>query len=83
MVAAPGAILGLLWNPKDISTCDIALFDGAGAPFDGSNRHIFRLAPPPPVDGFWSVTMYSAENQLFVPNPIDRYSFGDRTKGTV
>ena len=27
--------------------------------------------------------MYSAENQLFVPNKIDRYSFGDRTPGTV
>jgi hypothetical protein len=27
--------------------------------------------------------MYSAENQLFVPNPLDRYSLGDRTKGIV
>jgi hypothetical protein len=24
--------------------------------------------------------MYSAENQLFVPNAINRYSLGDRTK---
>jgi hypothetical protein len=81
--AAAAAMLGLLWNPAEISTYDIAFFDGAGAPLDGSNRYVLRFAPPPPVDGFWSITMYSAENQLFVPNKIDRYSFGDRTKGTV
>ncbi len=81
--AAGAAMLGLLWNPQDISTYDVAFFDGSGAPLDGSNRYVLRFAPPPPVDGFWSVTMYSAENQLFVPNKIDRYSFGDRTKGTV
>ena len=27
--------------------------------------------------------MYSAETKIFVPNPINRYSVGDRTKGTV
>jgi hypothetical protein len=83
MVAAAAAMLGLLWNPAEISTYDVAFFDGSGAPLDGNNRYVLKFDPPPPVDGFWSVTMYSAENQLFVPNPIDRYSFGDRTKGTV
>lgn len=67
VVAAAAAMLGLLWNPAEISTYDVAFFDGDGAP----------------LDGFWSVTMYSAENQLFVPNAIDRYSFGDRTPGIV
>lgn len=81
--AAGAAMLGLLWNPAEISTYDVAFLDGAGAPLDGNNRYVLRFAPPPPVDGFWSVTMYSAENQLFVPNPINRYSFGDRTKGVV
>ena len=82
-IAAAAAMLGLLWNPAEISTYDIAFFDGAGAPLDGNHRYVLRFAPPPPVDGFWSVTMYSAENQLFVPNTLDRYSFGDRTKGIV
>jgi len=83
VIAAAAAMLGLLWNPADISTYDVAFVDGSGAPLDGNNRNVLRFAPPPPVDGFWSVTMYSAENQLFVPNAIDRYSFGDRTKGSV
>lgn len=81
--AAAAAMLGLLWNPSEISTYDIAFLDGAGSPLDGNNRYVLRYDPPPPVDGFWSVTMYSAQNQLFVPNPIDRYSFGDRTPGVV
>jgi hypothetical protein len=83
VIAAAASMLGLLWNPAEISTYDIAFFDGSGAPLDGNNRYVLKFDPPPPVDGFWSVTMYSAANQLFVPNPIDRYSFGDRTKGIV
>ena len=27
----------------------------------------------PPVDGFWSLTMYDA-SFFFVPNPINRYT---------
>jgi len=82
-IAAAAAMLGLLWNPAEVSTYDVAFLDGAGAPFDGRNAYVLRFDPPPPVDAFWSVTMYSAETQLFVPNAIDRYSVGDRTAGTV
>jgi hypothetical protein len=38
----------------------------------------------PPVDAFWSLTMYriTPEGQyFFFDNPIDRYSIGDRTPG--
>ncbi|MFZ5832299.1 MAG: DUF1214 domain-containing protein, partial [Planctomycetota bacterium] len=83
MVAASGAMVGLLWNPKEISTYDLTFFDGTGAPLDGKKRYVLRFDPPPPVNAFWSLTMYSAENRLFVPNAINRYSVGDRTKGTV
>lgn len=40
----------------------------------------------PPVDAFWSLTMYRAtpEGQFFLfDNPIERYSIGDRTPGIV
>jgi len=81
--AAGAAMLGLLWNPKEVSTYDVAFFDGSRAPLDGRNRYVIKFSPQPPVNAFWSVTMYSAETQIFVPNPINRYSVGDRTKGTV
>lgn len=83
MVAAAGAMVGLLWNPKEISTYDLTFFDGTGTPLDGSHRYVLRFDPPPPVNAFWSLTMYAVENRLFVPNAIHRYSFGDRTKGAV
>jgi hypothetical protein len=35
----------------------------------------------PPVDAFWSLTMYDATDYYLVDNPIDRYSIGDRTPG--
>ena len=40
----------------------------------------------PPVDAFWSLTMYQTEanGALFLtPNSIDRYTIGDRTPGLV
>ena len=50
MVAASGAMLGLLWNPAEISTYDIAFIEGAGAPLDGNNRYVLRFAPPPAIE---------------------------------
>lgn len=82
-VAAAGAMLGLIWNPKAVSTYDIAFLDASGAQLTGANRYVLRLDRPPPVNAFWSVTMYDARTQLLSQNPIARYSIGDRTPGTV
>lgn len=83
VIAASGAMLGLLWNPLEINSYDVAFTDGAGAPLDGSNRYVLKYTTPPPVDAFWSVSMYSAATQLFVPNKLNRYSVGDRTEGAI
>jgi hypothetical protein len=55
--------------------------DGDGAPLDGSNDYELRLESMPPVDAFWSLTMYNVPDFYLVANPIDRYSIGDRTPG--
>jgi hypothetical protein len=55
--------------------------DGDGQPLDGANRYELRLTSPPPVDAFWSLTMYDVPDFHLVTNPIDRYSIGDRTPG--
>ncbi|MEE4121312.1 MAG: DUF1254 domain-containing protein [Paracoccaceae bacterium] len=83
LFAAAASMIGLLWNPAEINTYDLGFQDGNGAQLDGRNAYVLRLDPPPPVDGFWSVTMYSAKTRIFVPNPIDRYSIGDRTPDLV
>jgi hypothetical protein len=50
----------------------------------GPYRLHFPTGGLPPVDGFWSLTMYEAtpDGQFFlVANPAGRYSIGDRTPG--
>lgn len=57
-------------------------FDGARQPLHGSHRYVMRFEPQdlPPVDAFWSVTLYDADRFLYA-NSISRYSLGDRTRG--
>jgi len=47
-----------------------------GEPLDGS-KHNYTLTFPagqlPPVNAFWSVTMYDGKTQFLVKNPINRY----------
>ena len=57
-----------------------------GRMFKGPGPYRLHFPPGrlPPVDGFWSLTMYEAtpEGQFFlVPNPAGRYSIGDRSPG--
>jgi hypothetical protein len=50
--------------------------DAAGEPLDASkHRYTLTFAPGalPPVNAFWSITMYDGKTQLLVKNPIDRY----------
>jgi hypothetical protein len=35
----------------------------------------------PPVNGFWSLSIYQLSDLQLVDNAIDRYSIGDRTEG--
>ena len=55
--------------------------DGDGEPLDGSRCYELRLETPPPVDAFWSLTMYDVPDFYLVANPANRYSIGDRTPG--
>jgi hypothetical protein len=50
--------------------------DVGGQVLDGS-KHNYTLTFPagqlPPVNAFWSVTMYDGKSQLLIKNPINRY----------
>lgn len=53
-----------------------------GKQYNGINKYAihFELGQTPPVDGFWSVTMYN-EEKYFYDNPLNRYSIGEYTDG--
>jgi len=54
--------------------------DGTGRTLSGAHDYImhFPAGGLPPNDAFWSLTMGNAKN-FYVPNPINRYSVGDRS----
>ena len=56
-------------------------FDSAGQRLNGTNRYTVTFAKDavPPVDGFWSLTLYNKEH-LFEPNRLNRYSLGTKSK---
>lgn len=60
----------------------VAHLDGYGRQLDGRNTYTicFRKQDLPPVDAFWSITLYY-EKGFLVPNAIGRHSIGDRTPG--
>ncbi len=49
--------------------------------YSGANKYVmhFKNGEMPPVDGFWSLTMYDA-SYFFVPNAINRYTVSQRNK---
>jgi hypothetical protein len=67
-------MVGLGANPPEDAIYPIGI-----APADGSHRYVLHLAADalPPVDGFWSLTMYDQEG-FQIANPIDRFAIGDR-----
>ncbi|HEU4930292.1 MAG TPA: DUF1254 domain-containing protein [Candidatus Krumholzibacteria bacterium] len=70
------AVEGIYGNSKEEAIYPIYFADADGQPLDGSTyRYELYFAPGqlPPVNAFWSVTMYGAKNKLLVDNPLDRY----------
>lgn len=74
------------WNGIGINAPEDAIFmstylDGAGKRLDGANRYVlhFDAKALPPVDGFWSLSMYTPE-QKFVANAKNRYNVGSIDK---
>jgi len=55
--------------------------DAVGNPYSGSNKYVmhFNKGQLPPVNGFWSLTMYGSEF-FFVENPLNRYSLSQRNE---
>lgn len=73
---AAGAKAGIYGNDSVEATYPLGKFDSEGKPLDGS-QHNYTLTFPagqlPPVNAFWSVTMYDGKTQLLIENPINRY----------
>jgi hypothetical protein len=71
-----GAVLGIYGNSREEAMYPSYFVDGARKPLDGSQGgYRLRFAPGqlPPVDAFWSLTLYQLPQSLLYANPINRY----------
>ncbi|MGD0279575.1 MAG: DUF1254 domain-containing protein [Smithella sp.] len=73
------AIVALGANQPEDSIYPINVADADGKPLEGNNKYVmhFNKDELPPVEAFWSITMYDAEG-FQVANPINRFAIGDR-----
>jgi hypothetical protein len=69
------AVLGIYGNSKQEALYPAYYVDATKQKLDGTNRYTMRFAPGqlPPVNAFWSLTMYDEPQSLLVANPLDRY----------
>lgn len=69
------AALGIYGNTEAEAIYLPYYVDADGQPLSGECRYRLRFGPSqlPPVNSFWSLTMYAEPTKLMVANPIDRY----------
>ncbi len=65
-------------RPKD-AVYPTSTTDADGNAYSGANRYVmhFPKGQMPPVNGFWSLTMYN-DKYFFVDNPLNRYTLSQR-----
>jgi hypothetical protein len=80
---AMGAMLGIYGNSSEEAFYASQQKGPDGKVLDGRRKWVLRFPAGqlPPVSEFWSITMYNLPQRLLVPNPLQRYSIGDRTPG--
>src|ERR1700693_1560266 len=73
------ALVGLGANQPEDAIYPLNFADADGKPLAGKHKYVlhFDKDEMPPVNAFWSVTMYDEEG-FQVANPINRFAIGDR-----
>ena len=76
LLRAAGAKAGIYGNDAVEATYPMTRTLADGETLDGSKHNYtltFAKGQFPPVNAFWSVTMYDGKTQLLIENPINRY----------
>ena len=70
-----GAVLGIYGNSKEEAIYPAYFVNAEGKALDGHKRYALRFAPNalPPVNAFWSLTLYELPSSLLFANSLDRY----------
>jgi hypothetical protein len=73
------AMVGLGANQPEDAIYPLNMADSDGKPLNGANDYVlhFDRSELPPVDAFWSVTLYDSQG-FQIANPLNRFALGDR-----
>ena len=85
MFRALGAQSGIYGNSKEEAFYFGYQKDANGADLNGAEHNYilrFKLGEQPPVNGFWSLTMYQLPDSLLVTNPLNRYLINSSMLGS-
>lgn len=76
LLRAAAAKAGIFGNDAEEAMYPMATKTATGEVLD-TGKHNYTLTFPdgqlPPVNAFWSVTMYDGKSQLLIENPLNRY----------
>jgi hypothetical protein len=70
-------------NLQDDAVYPYTFVDSEGQHLSGANKYTLTFAKgeTPPVNGFWSITMYEIQDGWwFVPNPLNKFTVSPRNK---
>jgi hypothetical protein len=82
LLRAAAGMRGLYGNNPEEAYNFMGVKDADGDPLDASkHNYLLHFETPPPVKAFWSISMYKLPETLFIENPLNRYTIGDRTPG--
>ncbi len=75
LARATGTQVGIGANSREEALYPVLEKDSNGQPLEGANKYVLRFAPRslPPVNAFWSMTLYRLPDQQLVANPLKRY----------
>lgn len=83
ILRAVAAHMGLYGNSGFEATYPTYMADSEGKPLDAAKNSYtitFQEDELPPVKAFWSLSMYDAQTQLFIHNPLNRYLLNSSMK---
>ncbi|MCU0812636.1 MAG: DUF1214 domain-containing protein, partial [Thiobacillaceae bacterium] len=86
LLRAAGARAGIYGLDAEEATYPLTRVAGDGTPLDASKRSFTLTFPKgqlPPVNAFWSVTMYDGKSQFLVANPLNRYLINSTMLGSM
>lgn len=72
---------GILVNVKEESVYITTTLDSDRKNMTGGESYELRLASPPPVKEFWSITLYDMATAQLIANDWDKFRIGDNTPG--